>query len=158
MTKPTLYIGASIEMRISDSNRVVLSDKIKDCFGNPLAHLICNYADEDLRTLERSRELIRGIYRKLGATDVEEIEVSWSRHHQSTCRMGDDPGTSVVDRNLRVHDSPNLYLCGSEVFVTGGAMQPCLTISALAHRLADHLASRLGEPRGAVQVAGLAQG
>jgi len=158
MTKPTLYIGATIEMRVSDSNRVVLSDRNKDCFGNPLAHLLFDYADEDLRTLERSRELIRGIYRKLGATDVEEIEVSWSRHHQSACRMGDDPGTSVVDRNLRVHDSPNLYLCGSEVFVTGGAMQPCLTISALAHRLADHLASRLGEPGGAVRAQGPAQG
>ncbi|OGQ00297.1 MAG: hypothetical protein A2Z40_03580 [Deltaproteobacteria bacterium RBG_19FT_COMBO_60_16] len=141
--KPTLYIGATIEMRISDSNRVVLSERKNDCFGNPLAHLIFHYTEEDLRTLERSRELIRGIYRKLGATDVREVEVSWSRHHQSTCRMGDNPKTSVVDRNLRVHESPNLYLCGSEVFVTGGAMQPCLTIAALAHRLADHLYSHL---------------
>ena len=138
-----LYIGASIEMRISDSNRVMLSKTMKDCFGNPLAHLIFNYTEEDLRTLDRSRDLIREIYRKLGATDVREVEASWSRHHQSTCRMGDNPRMSVVNRNLRIHESPNLYLCGSEVFVTGGAMQPCLSIAALAHRLADHLVSRL---------------
>jgi len=143
MARPALYIGASIEMRISESNRVVLSERMKDCFGNPLAHLIFNYTEEDLRTLDRSRDLIREIYRKLGATDVREVEVSWSRHHQSTCRMGDNPRTSVVNRNLRVHESPNLYLCGSEVFVTGGAMQPCLSIAALAHRLADHLVSSL---------------
>jgi len=145
MARPALYIGATVEMRISESNRVVLSEKLKDCFGNPLAHLIFNYTEEDLRTLDRSRDMIRRIYRDLGATDVREVEVSWSRHHQSTCRMGDDPRMSVVDSNLRVHDTPNLYLCGSEVFVTGGAMQPCLTIAALAHRLADHLYSRLKE-------------
>jgi glucose dehydrogenase len=145
LAKPTLYIGATIEMKVSDSNRVVLSDRMKDRFGDPMAHLIFHYAEEDLRTLERARELIRSIYRKLGATGVREVGISWSRHHMSACRMGDDPGTSVVDRHLRVHESPNLYLCGSEVFVTGGAMQPCLTISALAHRLADHLAARIGK-------------
>ena len=58
------------------------------------------------------------------------------------------PETSVVDENLRVHECPNLYLCGSEVFVTGGAMQPCLTIVALAHRLADHLGERLAGEAG----------
>ena len=53
--------------------------------------------------------------------------------------MGDDPNTSVVDRNLRVHGSPNLYLSGSETFVTGAGVQPVLTITALAHRLGEHL-------------------
>lgn len=157
ISRPTLYIGATIEMRISDTNRVVLSDRFRDPFGNPLAHLLFDYTEEDRRTLDRSRQLIRDIYRRIGATDVEEIEVSWSRHHQSTCRMGDDPRTSVVDRNLRVHSSPNLYLCGSEVFVTGGAMQPCLTIAALAHRLGDHLASRLGTSQDAARFPGMAQ-
>lgn len=137
--KATLYIGATIEMKLSDSNRVVLSKDKMDCFGNPIAHLIFNFSDEDLKTLERCRKLILSMYKKIGATDVLEAEVSWSRHHQSTCRMGDNPKASVVDRNLKVHETSNLYICGSEVFVTGGAMQPCLTISALAHRLSDHI-------------------
>jgi choline dehydrogenase-like flavoprotein len=57
--------------------------------------------------------------------------------------MGDSPRTSVVDKHLRVHESPNLYVCGSEVFATGGAMQPSLSIAALSLRLADHLTERL---------------
>jgi choline dehydrogenase-like flavoprotein len=56
--------------------------------------------------------------------------------------MGDDPVTSVVDSDLRVHESPNLYALGSAVFVTGGAANPTLTIVALAHRLAERLAGR----------------
>lgn len=141
--KPTLYIGATIEMRLSDSNRVTLSEEKKDCYGNPLAHLHLDYTEEDRLTLDKCREVIMDIYNGIGASNIREAEISWSRHHQGTCSVGVNPKTSVVDPNLRVHETSNLYLCGSEVFVTGGAMQPCLTIAALAHRLSDHLTYRL---------------
>jgi choline dehydrogenase-like flavoprotein len=143
--KATLYIGIVIEMKISDSNRIVLSDKLKDIYGDPLAHLILNYGDEDVELLNRSRELIRKWYGQIGASNIHEAQITFSRHHQGTCRMGDNPKTSVVDKNLQVHETPNLYLCGSEVFVTGGSMQPCLTLAALASRLGDHLVTRFRE-------------
>jgi choline dehydrogenase-like flavoprotein len=143
LRRATLYIGATIEMKLSDTNRVMLSEDKLDCFGHPIAHLKFNFCEEDLKTLQRCREYILDIYGKTGAADFFEAPISWSRHHQSTCRMGDNPKFSVVDRNLRVHEAHNLYLCGSEVFVSGGAMQPCLTIAALAHRLAEHLTNQL---------------
>lgn len=143
--KATLYIGVVTEMKISDSNRVTLSDKMFDTFGEPLAHLELNYSEEDLQLLERSRELVRDMYAKVGATSVYEAQITFSRHHQGTCRMGDNPKTSVVDKNLRVHETPNLYIGGSEVFVTGGSMQPVTTIVALVHRLGEHLISRFKE-------------
>jgi choline dehydrogenase-like flavoprotein len=92
--------------------------------------------------IEGVRALLHGWFDALGAVDREEIETTWARHHIGTCRMGDDPGTSVCDANLRVHDSPNLYLAGSEVFPTGTGLPPVLTIVGLAHRLADHLVER----------------
>lgn len=141
----TFYIGATIEMKISDSNRVTLSTKKKDPFGDPLAHVHCDYADEDLATLERCRVLARDIYAKVGAHDIYEAQTTFGRHLQGTCRMGVDPKTSVVNTDLRVHESPNLYISGSEVFVTGGAMQPTLTIAAFAFRLAEHLVKKFKE-------------
>jgi choline dehydrogenase-like flavoprotein len=57
--------------------------------------------------------------------------------------MGDDATISVVDRNLRAHDHPNLYICDASVFVTSGGAQPSQTIQALAVRLADHLDHRV---------------
>ncbi|MEJ2617964.1 MAG: GMC oxidoreductase [Ignavibacteriaceae bacterium] len=137
--RATLYIGVVIEMKISDSNRITLSEKLKDHFGNPLAHLTLNYSDEDLKLLDRSRQLVRDIYSKVGAKNIYEAQITFSRHHQGTCRMGDNPKTSVVDSNLKVHDCPNLFVAGAETFVTGGSMQPVTTIVALSHRLADHL-------------------
>jgi choline dehydrogenase-like flavoprotein len=63
--------------------------------------------------------------------------------------MGGDPARAVVGADLLLHGTSNLYVLGSSVFVTGGAANPTLTIVALAHRLADHLHSRLttGAPR-----------
>jgi len=137
------YVGAGAEMKISLANRITLSKTRTDVFGRPTAHLIFNFAQEDLALLDRARTLIRGWLTQIRATGVREAEVAWSRHHQGACRMGVNSATSVVDRNLRVHETPNLYICGSEVFATGGAMQPSLSIAALSLRLADHLTERL---------------
>jgi choline dehydrogenase-like flavoprotein len=59
--------------------------------------------------------------------------------------MGDDLRTSVVDRNLGVHGTRNLFVAGSSVFVTSGTAHPTLNLTALALRLADHLRTQLRE-------------
>jgi choline dehydrogenase-like flavoprotein len=141
--KAAIHFGSSIEMKISLANRVTLSKSSVDAFGQPVAHLMFNYSEEDRVLLDRARKLLQGWLSRIGATDLHEIEVTWSRHLQGACRMGINPKASVVDRDLQVHGCQNLYLCGSEVFVTGGGMQPTLTIVALALRLADTLTSRL---------------
>ena len=56
-----------------------------------------------------------------------------------TCRMGDDPQRSVVDRFHRAHDAPNLFICDGSSFVTSGRGQPTMTIQALAFRAAEHI-------------------
>jgi len=60
-------------------------------------------------------------------------------HLLGTCRMGDDPATSVVDKFHRTHDVPNLFLCDGSSFVTSGRGQPTMTIMALAFRASEHI-------------------
>ena len=57
-----------------------------------------------------------------------------------TCPMGQNPEQSVVDADLRLHGSENLWLASSAVFPTGGTSNPTLTIAALALRLGAALA------------------
>jgi choline dehydrogenase-like flavoprotein len=57
--------------------------------------------------------------------------------------MGTDPDESVVSPRLRTHDVSNLWIASSSVFPTAGAMNPTLTIAALALRCADRLDERL---------------
>jgi choline dehydrogenase-like flavoprotein len=64
-------------------------------------------------------------------------------HHMGTTRMHADPTLGVVDQNCRVHSLANLYVAGSSVFPTSSAVNPTLTIVALALRLADHIKERL---------------
>ena len=60
-------------------------------------------------------------------------------HLLGTCRMGDDPTTSVVDRHHRSHDVQNLFICDGSSMVTSGRGQPTMTIMAMAFRAAEHI-------------------
>jgi hypothetical protein len=62
-------------------------------------------------------------------------------HLLGTCRMGDDPASSVVDRWHRSHDINNLFICDGSSLVTSGRGQPTLTIQALAFRAADYMSN-----------------
>jgi choline dehydrogenase-like flavoprotein len=64
-------------------------------------------------------------------------------HQCGTCRFGDDPTTSVLDRNCRTHDVDNLYVVDSSFFRSSAAVNPTLTIIANALRVGDHLIERL---------------
>ena len=60
-------------------------------------------------------------------------------HQCGTARMGADPKTSVVDANLRAHDLDNLYIVDASVLPTSAAVNPSLTIAALALRAGAHI-------------------
>jgi len=64
-------------------------------------------------------------------------------HHMGTTRMSADPDAGVVDADCRTHDLDNCWIASSSVFPTSGAMNPTLTIAALALRVADDVRDRL---------------
>jgi choline dehydrogenase-like flavoprotein len=61
-------------------------------------------------------------------------------HQCGTARMGADPASSVVDRDLRAHDLDNLYVVDASVLPTSAAVNPSLTVAALALRAGAHIA------------------
>lgn len=62
-------------------------------------------------------------------------------HQCGTARLGDDPATSVTDSYGRCHDHPNLWICDASLLPTSAAVNPSLTIAALALRQADRIVS-----------------
>jgi choline dehydrogenase-like flavoprotein len=53
--------------------------------------------------------------------------------------MGLTAASSVVDVWCRSHDHDNLYIVDASVLPTSAAVNPALTIAALALRAADHI-------------------
>jgi choline dehydrogenase-like flavoprotein len=62
-------------------------------------------------------------------------------HQCGTARMGRDPATSVVDTYCRSHDHSNLFITDASVLPTSAAVNPALTVAALAIRAGRHIAA-----------------
>jgi choline dehydrogenase-like flavoprotein len=78
-----------------------------------------------------------------GATHAWQQPVESQRfsvHLLGTCRMGNDPKRSVVDRYNRSHDVRNLFIVDGSSLVTSGRGQPTMTIQALAFRAGENIA------------------
>ncbi len=64
-------------------------------------------------------------------------------HPCGTCRFGDDPSVSVLDRHCKAHDLDNLFVVDSSFMPRSGAVNPSLTIAANALRVAPQVAAQV---------------
>jgi choline dehydrogenase-like flavoprotein len=67
-------------------------------------------------------------------------------HPCGTCRFGDDPSTSVLDKNCKAHGLANLFVVDSSFMPRSGAVNPSLTIAANALRVAPIIAASVRSP------------
>jgi choline dehydrogenase-like flavoprotein len=133
-----------------ESNSISLDPTVRDAWGVPALRVTYRDHADDMKIrrfiLDRSLELLEAAgARRIWSDPVE--EQTDTMHLLGTCRMGNDPRASVVDRNHRAHDVPNLFICDGSSFVTSGRGQPTCTIQALAFRAGELIAraARLGE-------------
>jgi choline dehydrogenase-like flavoprotein len=139
-----LDVTIEAEMKPAPENRVTLDKKVKDYFGNPVTNVFLSDSADEAETINRAQGIVQKIYTNLGVVGVKELPRNvWAHHHMGTCRMGNNPRTSVVNRNLQVHGTRNLFLAGSSVFVTSGTAHPTLSLTALSLRLSDYLPLQL---------------
>jgi choline dehydrogenase-like flavoprotein len=103
-----------------------------------------------LKSLLGKLDMNEGHLIKRFAYMKNEIPVAGVAHQAGTCRMGDDPDNSVVDRDCRAHEVDNLYIVDTSVFPSIGAVNPALTAMANSLRVGDHLCDRLGVERQSV--------
>jgi choline dehydrogenase-like flavoprotein len=126
------------------TSRVTLADGVRDDLGRPVARLSGSQHAETLRTAEHIRAraeewIVASGARRVWTTPISDA-LAAGQHQAGTCRMGDDPATSVTDPWGRVHGQDNLWIMDGSVHVTNGPVNPVLTILALAFRSAEQLA------------------
>jgi choline dehydrogenase-like flavoprotein len=138
-----MVISSFITQLPLETNRVDLDPDLKDAWGLPAMRITSTSHPNDFKCMEFFQQKSIEILKAAGATEVWAEPVSDSHggaHSRGTCRMGDDPKNSVVDKFHRAHDVPNLFVIDGSNLVTGGRNHPTMTIQALAFRAADHLA------------------
>src|SRR5271165_5536223 len=125
-----------------EQNSISLDPAVKDDWGLPAMRVTFKSHPDDVANakflLARQLEILEAAgARKTWTHGV--WDVTSSVHLMGTCRMGNNPAESVVDKYHRAHDVPNLFIVDGSSFVTSGRQQPTCTIQALAYRAADHM-------------------
>jgi choline dehydrogenase-like flavoprotein len=137
-------MGGIGEFLPNDNTFVALSEKMKDQFGMPVAKIQSFLGEPELKILDSMARKSKEILKASGAEEIVEEFSAYdffnATHVFGTCKMGENPGTSVVGPDLRSHEVGNLLVTDASVFPTsGGGDAPSLTIEALSLRAADLL-------------------
>jgi choline dehydrogenase-like flavoprotein len=133
-----------------ETNNITLDPSLRDAWGLPCMRVTYRDHDDDLKCGAFLTSRAQQIAEAAGARRTWPVPVepqTESVHLLGTCRMGNDPRRSVVDRDHRAHDVPNLFICDGSSMVTSSRGQPTETISALAFRAGERIAAfaRRGE-------------
>lgn len=125
------------------ANSISLDPGVKDVWGLPALRVTYQDHPQDLKLYKYFAERAEALLNAAGAVRAWQFPVEsqeFGVHLLGTCRMGNDPKASVVDKYHRAHDVRNLFIVDGSSFVTGGRGQPTMTIQALAFRAGDHIA------------------
>jgi len=143
------YVYSSWEQDPQFENKIILSDQKKDSFNLPVAKIIYKKSELVRKTaktcieeigkylLKNNLGRIAGNSFLFNENEKYLSDAGW--HHMGGTIMGNNPIKSVVDKNLQLHGSNNMFVLGSSVFPTGGHANPTITIIQLSLRLSDYI-------------------
>ncbi|MGO9325754.1 MAG: GMC family oxidoreductase [Terracidiphilus sp.] len=118
--------------------RVTLDPTVRDKWGMPVARISGNVHPQTYEIGLVQAQRAEAWLKEAGAASTvinagKSTTVYAGQHQAGTCRMGDDPQRSVVNRNCQLHDVDNVFVIDSSVHVTNGGFNPALTIMAIAY-------------------------
>jgi choline dehydrogenase-like flavoprotein len=138
-----VIMGPTQQIPTADG-RVTLDPAVRDKWGMPVVRLSGNVHPHTFDIGAVQAERAEAWLKEAGAVSTSQMSgrptmVSAGQHQAGTCRMGDDPQGSVVNRNCQLHDVDNVFVIDSSVHVTNGGFNPALTIMAVAYFASNEL-------------------
>ncbi len=159
------FLCARSEVLPHFENRVELDPTVRDRWGIPAVHVVCEWKKEDLALAEAARLAAREIVEAAGGkcadvTDIfytplvkghiNKMQKEWTlstpgmfAHEVGGARMGTDPNNSVVDPFCACWEVKNLVVADGACWPTSGWQNPTLTEMALTARACDAAAKAL---------------
>ena len=142
-----LRLSFSTEMLPESRNCVTVGGH--DVHGNPKPRIQFRMPDYNLKAFLRGNQVLDQLFRMLKSTETvfsfnpDQRDYAGAGHIMGTCCMGHSASDSVVNSDCAVHDHPDLFVVGAQVFPTSGTANPTLTVAALALRSVQTIINRV---------------
>ena len=147
------YDGSSFHMTMMGEvlgryeNHVRINKVKTDAWGIPVLHVETKYTDNEFNMAKDAVAVGSAVAEAAGfevlSRNVVPNPPGYSIHEVGTCRMGDDPKRSVLNKWCQSHDHKNLFVVDGASFTSAGWQNPTMTILALSMRASEYLASEM---------------
>ena len=129
-------------------NRITVDEKKTDRYGVPLAHIDYRIGDNERKMTEHMADTLEEMVKAMGGEMVGykrgELDFMGSAiHEHGTCRMGDDPKGSALNKFNQMHEVKNVFVVDGSSFPNASEKNPTLTILAVSWRATDYLADQI---------------
>src|SRR5262249_13707848 len=107
---------------------VSVENGVKDRYGIPVAAITIERHSIDLKMTQFLVERGEEVLSAMNPDSLERVgdagETTILQH--GTCRFGNDPASSVLDKSCRTHEVPNLYVVDGSFMPTSGGVPTTL--------------------------------
>jgi len=147
------YYGSAFYMTIMgevlgrNENLVRINKDIVDAWSIPTLHVQTKYTDNEYNMARDAVNTSVAMAESAGfevlSKNTEPNPPGYSIHEVGTCRMGDDPKKSVLNKWNQSHDHKNLFVVDGACFTSAGWQNPTMTILALSMRASEYMAEQM---------------
>jgi choline dehydrogenase-like flavoprotein len=125
---------------------------VVDKWGIPVLRFHFKWTDYEYKQVKHMQETFRAIIDAMGGTPLTPMPTAEEGygieaggriiHEVGVTRMGNDPSTSVLNRNCQAHDVKNVFVADAGPFVSQADKNCTWTILALAMRTSEYIAEQ----------------
>lgn len=127
-----------------DNCFVNIDTQNKDKYGINVAKIRINAHSHDLTIAKELNTKAKVLFKQMGLKNIEgEVSPYPPQNLQAGgCRFGNNPSSSVLDKNCKSHEVENLYITDGSFMPTGGSVPFTWTIYANSFRVAEIILQR----------------
>ncbi|MGZ5218839.1 MAG: GMC oxidoreductase [Chitinophagaceae bacterium] len=130
-----------------EKNHVRLHKELKDKYGIPQLIVSCEWSENDDKMVQDYIEQSKEMFEKAGFINIKAEDTrsppGSDIHEMGGARMGNDPGTSLLNKWNQLHHCKNVLVTDGACMVSTGTQNPTLTYMALAARAANYAIEEL---------------
>ena len=146
----TVNFAGRGEMIPNPDSYCEIDPTVVDKWGIPVLRFYYQWSDYELNQVKHMQETFRAIIQEMGGTPTSPMPSKENGygiaaggriiHEVGVTRMGNDPSTSVLNRNCQAHDVKNLFVADGGPMPSQADKNCTWTILALSMRTAEYIA------------------